>query len=671
MKESAASAARGWLHGALAAAAVAGALALVDGWLQPGNALPMLRLPVMAFSVLGAWALIALVLALALPFFRSRPPQPCTCMALGAFVGCGPLLFGWIPGQFDFLRIALAHITSLAIALLVFWKARPGLSLRWASAISAVAALVLLAGLLLARNLPNLRSAESDADLARVAQRGGRPDAPPGATDLVLISVDTLRADALVPDPARPGAPAAPVPFVQGLREREALWATYGLSSSDQTLPGHVGMLAGLDAMAHGVRHNGELPGLELRFLAQILREGGYRTAATISNGLIGATTAMDRGYDDFSEEPVEMALFGLTFAPWLDQHSWIGRCTPARWNGPLFARMFFRSAWARRDQPLGERTLSAATAQLAQLQRGAGPFFQFVHFMDPHTEYAPPPAWRGKLSAAAAAGVPEEFLPAPSAALHGAMLKKVEAALAGGGSGADAEAARRAAAYYHLVYLEEVMFTDACLARYVDAVRASGRPSVILLTADHGEMFGEHGLMEHANGLWEENLRVPFLIWGANVPPGRLGWVPHLEDVAPTLLTLAGLAMPPEMTGRALLVPADGSVPNGARAPSALAIAPALEREHDAAQKQEISVRHGAWKWTGGWGLPGEEPTTLRVSDLAHDPFENASAATLPDLLRGAMALLLPRDTWPQRKRVELGGAHAGLLGQLGYAGD
>jgi hypothetical protein len=124
-------------------------------------------------------------------------------------------------------------------------------------------------------------------------------------------------------------------------------------------------------------------------------------------------------------------------------------------------------------------------------------------------------------------------------------------------------------------------------------------------------------------------------------------------------------------MTGRAVLVPADGSVPNGAHAPSALAVALAPAREHDAAQSQEVSVRSGLLKWTGDWGLPGAKPKTLRVTDLAQDPSETAAATALPDFLREALARVLSHDTWPQRARVELGDAHAGLMNQLGYAGD
>lgn len=659
------SAARGWLHCGLAAGASAGWLALADGWLQPGMEGALLRWPVMAFSVLGGWTLCALaLLAVFLPILRSRPPAASTGLALGVFVGAAPWLHAYMPRSERMIEVALAHSSSLLVALLVAWKVRPGPGPRTAALLCIPPGMVMLLGVALPHELPALRSGAALADDALAAERGERPAAPRGAPDLVLISVDTLRADAWIPDPARPGVPRAPAPFVAGLREGRALWAPWALSSSDQTLPGHVGMLAGMDAFAHGVRDNTETPAPEIRFLAQELRAAGYATAATITNALIGRIHGMDRGYEDFREDPIELATFGLLLTPWLDRHTWLGRCLPERWTAQGFARLFFRRQWAQNARPLGERTLESALGQLAELQAGEAPFFHFVHFMDPHADYAPPPGWRGRLSAGQGAGLPAAMVPGESAPLNGDHLDAIERGLAG----ADPDTARRAAEFCRLVYLEEAAYVDDCVRRYAEAAARSGRPTVFLLTADHGEMLGEHGLMEHANGLWEENLRVPFLLWGANVPPGELGWIPGLEDIAPTLLTLAGLRAPPEMGGAPVLLPADGSAPNGSRAPSALIAAPAPARAPVAAETREVSVREGALKWTGAWGEAGAAPALLRAVDLAADPFEREPLAQPPPSLLEALARELPRDTWPARARADVGAAMRAVLAGLGY---
>lgn len=658
---------RGWLHCGLAAAAASGWLALADGWMQPGMAQPLLRAPVMAFSVLGAWLLCGLLHCLALPVLGRVPPKPFTGFALGVFVGAAPWLHALLPVGEGPVGIAAAHSSSMLLALLCFWKLRPGPSMRLAALLAAFPGAVLALALLLPHSLPSLRSGAALADQRACAARGERPDAPAGAPDLVLISVDTLRADALAPDPARPGVPSAPAPFAESLRGGRALWSQHALSSSDQTLPGHVGMLTGLDALAHGVRDNTESPAPELRFLAQELRDAGYRTGATITNALIGPIHGMDRGYDLFSEEPIALATFGLIMTPWLNRHTWLGRCLPERWTAQLFARLFYRSQWADNALPLGARTLASAAAQARELQAADGPYFQFVHFMDPHTDYAPPAEWRGRLSAGAAGGLPPEMVPSEDAVLNGSHLAAIEAAL----GGAEAESALRAAEYCRLVYLEEVMYLDDCLRRYVAAVEASGRPTVFLLTADHGEMFGEHGLMEHANGLWEENLRVPFLLWGANVPPGELDWIPTLADVAPTLLTLAGLRLPPGICGVPVLLPADGSVPRGSHAPADLAAAPAPSRIAAAAQNREVALHTPSLKWTGAWDASGAAATALRVHDLRTDPFERAPLlAPPPEEWLAGIRQALARDTWPTRVRETASDALTALLRGLGYAG-
>lgn len=662
------SAARGWLHTLLAGLATSGWLALFDGWFQPSGVSPMLRLPVMAFSVLGAWALVGSVLAVTALFLRAKPLKPTTGMALGVFVGVAPWLHAYLhfgPGP---VAVALAHSSSLLLALLVLWIGRPGFSFRWSAGLVLIPAGVLLIAWLMPGHLPSLRSADAQEDARRLAEFGARPVPPAGAPDLVLISVDTLRADALFADPARPAVLTAPAPFIAELRASQALWSPYALSSSDQTLPGHVGMLSGLDAMGHGVRHNLESPASEIRFLAQDLRDAGYRTAATITNGLIGPITGMDRGYDLHSEEPIALATFGMLLVPWLNDHSWIGRCTPQSVCAMIFGRLFFRDEWNRRAEPQGARTLRAAEAQLAELLAEERPFFQFVHFMDPHTDYLPPAEYRGRLAGefdAAGAGLPDGNSP-----IQSAHLTRIEEGLASTDPAA-AAIARAAAEHCHLVYLEDVMYVDACIARYVAAVQRSGRPTIFLLTGDHGEMFGEHGLMEHANGLWEENLRVPFLLWGAGIPAGELAWVPQLQDVAPTLLTAAGMSIPPAMTGASVVAPADGVAPNGSRAPTSLIPAPAPVRGHSAAQQEQVTVRTGTLKWMGRWTTDTQPPVTWRAFDLALDPFEQKTISPASAPISPEVQQTLARDTWPQRLHAAIGAAQAALARQLGYVRD
>src|SRR5262249_19585953 len=107
-------------------------------------------------------------------------------------------------------------------------------------------------------------------------------------------------------------------------------------------------------------------------------------------------------------------------------------------------------------------------------------------------------------------------------------------------GNPADPAHARRSIAER---YDDEVAEADAQAGRVIAAVRAVGAPAVIVAAADHGEAFGEHGEGSHSLFAYDTTLRVPLIVAGPDVAPGRLITDPvSLVDIAPTIASLAGL---------------------------------------------------------------------------------------------------------------------------------
>ena len=138
--------------------------------------------------------------------------------------------------------------------------------------------------------------------------------------------------------------------------------------------------------------------------------------------------------------------------------------------------------------------------------QPGQGPFFAWMHFYDPHAPYEPPEPYRTDFAG-------------------------------------------------HL-YDGEIAFADAQLGRVFEWLRSSRHEedTIVAVLADHGESLGEHGEATHAVLVYESTLHVPFLLAGPGVPQGVI--VPTrvtTVDVAPTLLRLLGLPLPPEIMGRDL----------------------------------------------------------------------------------------------------------------------
>lgn len=111
---------------------------------------------------------------------------------------------------------------------------------------------------------------------------------------------------------------------------------------------------------------------------------------------------------------------------------------------------------------------------------------------------------------------------------------------------------------YLQDLYDGEIRHTDEHLRRFLDWLRAQpwGKNTIVVITADHGESFGEHGVVSHGGAPYREVARVPLIIsLPGDRPRGRKISQPvSLLDLAPTLLALAGSAAPREMLGRSLV---------------------------------------------------------------------------------------------------------------------
>jgi choline-sulfatase len=172
-----------------------------------------------------------------------------------------------------------------------------------------------------------------------------------GRVNVVLVTIDTLRADRVGP---------ALTPSIEALARRGTRFAN-ARSNAPLTLPAHVSLMTGLLPPRHGVRLNGvERLREETPTLGRVLQSAGYRTGAFVGAYVLDSRFGLDQGFDVYDDE--------------------IPRRQDA--TGSLGAE--------RR----GDVVAARAIAWLRSLPDDGRPFFLWMHLYDPHAPYTPPPEW-------------------------------------------------------------------------------------------------------------------------------------------------------------------------------------------------------------------------------------------------------------------------------------
>jgi tetratricopeptide (TPR) repeat protein len=203
--------------------------------------------------------------------------------------------------------------------------------------------------------------------------------------------------------------------------------------------------------------------------------------------------------------------------------------------------------------------------------------------------------------------------------------------------------------------YLGEVAAADSFLAPLVDPfLDGAEPPALIVFTADHGESLGEHGELTHGLFAYEATLKVPLLIWGPGVTPGRDGRLARHVDIVPTVLAALRLPVPAGLPGRSLL----------AAAPPATALTSYFEA-------LSANLTRG---WAPLRGILHDEQKLIdlplpELYDLRDDPGEQHNRYDADRRTAHALAAALPAESvWPP-VRGRVSSEEAARLGSLGYA--
>ena len=448
----------------------------------------------------------------------------------GLLLGCGQLfaLEGvGVAGQLG-LSIQLWSYLLLGLLLLIaaaaIWLGRrwrqastPGriFALNWAA--PGLAVILMVSGLALGRE-----SSSPAIPRSPIAGASPRPN-------VILIVMDTVRADHL----SLYGYHRDTTPNLKKLAADSALYPQ-ALSAADITLTSHASIFTGLYPSWHGAycqppgaiygRRIGPVP-----TMAEELAKNGYHTLGVAANLYLRSQFGLQRGFAEFRiPRPVPILAGDES---WYMLRNGIRHAINLVADTSQFDRLYSRA----------DAVNSEFFAMLNQPELAQAPFFAFLNYMDAHFPYIPPSPF-------------DRLFPGKSSATE-ADLDRMQAK-ASQGEPLPALYTSHAVSQYD----GGISYIDSRVGQLVDWLKSQNlyANTMIIITADHGESFGERRLFLHGNSLYANLLHVGLLVkYPHSAHAGTVDAPVSLIDIFPTVMSVAGIKPPAGLQGLNLLDPA------------------------------------------------------------------------------------------------------------------
>jgi len=347
--------------------------------------------------------------------------------------------------------------------------------------------------------------------------------------NILLISIDSLRADHL----SLYDYPCETTPYLSHLAQSGIVFEN-AFAASNWTGAAVASLITGLYPTTHGYNNHYYylLDGRDS--LASILAERNYYTICFSNNLYISSQTGLTQGfiksfYRGSPEAPSigrESAILPLNgFRLWAGMKNLVPPCSKHLLKNVLDS--FDHGRALRRDD--GAYATEVAFGRFLQQHATAQPFFAYIHYQEPHSVYCPPYPFRRRF-------------------FSGSWIDECQALsfdhmryFAGKTEFSETQVNR-----YKELYDGEIAYLDWRLGRLFDLLKSTNQydNTLIVVTADHGEMFGEHGYFWHAFCLYEPLMRVPLVIrypeWFS--PECRRAEIVQTNDIVPTILEGLGV---------------------------------------------------------------------------------------------------------------------------------
>ncbi len=334
------------------------------------------------------------------------------------------------------------------------------------------------------------------------APSGPRQAARPGTPNIVFIVLDTVRADHL----SSYGYSRPTTPNLDRLARAGVLFEN-AIAPTSWTLASHASMFTGLLPHQHGADWSRPLP-RDPRTLADVLRSRGYETAGFVANfNYCQRGWGIGRGFETYVDdsESLRRNLAGTLLGTALIQPVYQNFCRfdyLERQDAREMNRQVF--GWLRR--------------------RSTRPFFLFLNYFDCHSPYLTEPPYDHRFGKLSDKLVHKLFEALQSKDPARGFTATEQASLVAG-------------------YDDCLAFLDEHVGRLLDLLQRSpeGRNTIVIITSDHGEAFGEQGWYSHGYNLYREVLHVPLIITGPGIPKDvRIRRLVRTRDLFSTVLDLA-----------------------------------------------------------------------------------------------------------------------------------
>lgn len=335
----------------------------------------------------------------------------------------------------------------------------------------------------------------------------------PGLADkpnVILVMVDTLRADHL-------SCYGGDVPTPNLCRLAQGGTIYQGFSHASWTKPATASLLTSTLPSTHVAMSKPAGLSEDLTLISEALQDGGYTTGGIVSNVNLADSFGFNQGYDDYY-------YLGPDYLASAEESS--SKLIVYQLGRQIALGVFGGDQTFFSDFYQDSKVVNSVAFDWID-DRKAGRFFLFLHYMDPHDPYFEHP-YNG-------VGIARVSMPEPEPE----MKERLQS-----------------------LYRGEIEYLDAQFGALLAKLDADGLydNTVIALTADHGEEFGEHDGFWHGLTLYDEQIHVPLIIkWakdGQGAARGAESGVARLLDVGPTLLGTAGIEVPETMQGIDLRTP-------------------------------------------------------------------------------------------------------------------